>query len=132
MKTLDWTYEGTPHHSTVLAIPCPHCKAFALIVLPEALRKTQPDGTTHVCHPLAGGCNHGFTDDDIAGVIVRCWTCREPYTLEQWSALAKPESGELGGFVGAHVDGEEIVRNYVDHRVCPCGAHLTAVFADRT
>ena len=39
---------------------CSLCGAAAVILLPPEIRAVQPDDTTHVCHPLAGGCNHGF------------------------------------------------------------------------
>jgi len=42
---------------------CPKCGAFAICELTPEQRLAQPDDTTHVCHPLLGGCNHGFTDD---------------------------------------------------------------------
>lgn len=41
---------------------CVFCGRFAVVKLPPALRAIQTDGTTHVCHPSAGGCNHGFAD----------------------------------------------------------------------
>jgi len=42
-------------------LPCQMCGALAMTELPADLAAQQPDGTTHVCHPLLGGCNHGFT-----------------------------------------------------------------------
>lgn len=39
---------------------CMFCGAFAICKLPPILLRMQPDGTTHVCHPAHGGCNHGF------------------------------------------------------------------------
>lgn len=60
--TLRWGYKGHLFVSTTLDVPCPFCKRAAIVLLPAELRAEQPDGTTHVCHPLAGGCNHGFQD----------------------------------------------------------------------
>ena len=42
---------------------CPMCEAHAIVALTPEQRLAQPDDTTHVCHPLLGGCNHGFTDE---------------------------------------------------------------------
>jgi len=61
--TFPWTYKGKDYKSTVIPQPCPMCGARAVIELPEAIRAEQPDETTHVCHPLQGGCNHGFVLD---------------------------------------------------------------------
>ncbi len=44
----------------VLEDRCCFCGAQAIVELPPRLKKIQPDGTTHVCHPGFGGCNHGF------------------------------------------------------------------------
>lgn len=41
---------------------CPSCTARAIVLLTPRQRLAQPDDTTHVCHPLLGGCNQGFTD----------------------------------------------------------------------
>lgn len=42
-------------------LDCPLCKAKASVVaLDKETLAQQTDGTTHVCHPLLGGCNHGF------------------------------------------------------------------------
>lgn len=44
-----------------LLTQCPKCGAASTLTeLPPPLRAIQPDGTTHVCHPALGGCNHGF------------------------------------------------------------------------
>lgn len=42
---------------------CPFCLRRAVVRLPPPLAAVQPDGTTHVCHPAYGGCNHGFSDE---------------------------------------------------------------------
>jgi hypothetical protein len=39
---------------------CPDCGVLAITPLTPSLLAKQPDGTTHVCHPSYGGCNHGF------------------------------------------------------------------------
>jgi len=46
---------------------CPFCLVDAVVALPPPLALAQPDGTTHVCHPVFGGCNHGFRDDRNLG-----------------------------------------------------------------
>jgi hypothetical protein len=56
---LHWTYGGVRYASPIVAT-CPHCKRRAVIELPAAILSSQPDATTHVCHPLLLGCNHGF------------------------------------------------------------------------
>lgn len=40
---------------------CSLCGAVAVLPLNAETRAAQPDATTHVCYPLLGGCNHGFT-----------------------------------------------------------------------
>jgi hypothetical protein len=52
-----WRYQGKTYTSHVES-RCPFCEALAIVRLPA--RIAQADGTTHVCHPLMGGCNHGF------------------------------------------------------------------------
>lgn len=56
-----WTYPslGLSFISRVLCA-CPKCGTLAIVELPAVLRAAQLDGTTHVCHPAVGGCNHGF------------------------------------------------------------------------
>lgn len=39
---------------------CSLCQKAALCLLPIELLIKQTDGTIVVCHPLLGGCNHGF------------------------------------------------------------------------
>jgi len=63
-QVLRWAYKGQPFESRIMCA-CPTCGAHAVIALPKALRDEQPDDTTHVCHPLAGGCNGGFVQDAI-------------------------------------------------------------------
>lgn len=46
--------------TTVVDTPCPMCGRTAIVPLPPTLLAQQPDKTTHVCHPLFYGCNHGF------------------------------------------------------------------------
>lgn len=55
-----WSYRGRVYESPVVSM-CPLCGALAVVELPPAVVAEQPDDTTHVCHPLAGGCNHGFS-----------------------------------------------------------------------
>lgn len=44
-----------------LPLICPKCdKTETLFALPPPVLKKQPDDTNVVCHPAAGGCNHGF------------------------------------------------------------------------
>lgn len=44
---------------------CPTCGHWAVLPLNTKTRLAQPDETTHVCHPVLGGCNGGFTVYDI-------------------------------------------------------------------
>lgn len=45
-------------------VRCPMCgRESTIAALPPALAALQPDGTTHVCAPFFGGCNHGFAED---------------------------------------------------------------------
>ncbi len=60
-STIRWGYQGKSYTSTILPTPCPMCHAVAVVELPATIAAQQPDGTTHVCHPMARGCNHGFT-----------------------------------------------------------------------
>lgn len=43
-----------------IAILCPFCTTYAVVKLTPTQAAFQNDGTTHVCHPVLGGCNHGF------------------------------------------------------------------------
>ncbi len=47
---------------------CPLCGKRAIVALTPEQRLAQPDDTTHVCHPLLGGCNHGFTDERVRSI----------------------------------------------------------------
>jgi Zn ribbon nucleic-acid-binding protein len=53
---------AAPHCDVALPRACPRCGVGAVLPLDAHKRAQQPDGTTHVCHPLIGGCNHGFTE----------------------------------------------------------------------
>lgn len=59
---LVWSYHGKVFRSTIEGA-CPLCGAAAIVKLPDELIDVQPDETTHVCHPGAGGCNQGFAKD---------------------------------------------------------------------
>lgn len=61
-KAMFWGYKGEWYTSLILEPPCSKCGERAIIKLEGKLLAEQTDGTTHVCHPLAGGCNHGFSD----------------------------------------------------------------------
>jgi hypothetical protein len=63
MNIITWSYKGKRYRSFTLFSPCPMCGAFALVELEGAALAEQPDDTTHVCLPKAGGCNHGFAKD---------------------------------------------------------------------
>ena len=60
MTKIYWAYKGDRYASPVLATPCAVCGKSAIVKLEGIVLAEQTDGTTHVCHPLAGGCNHGF------------------------------------------------------------------------
>lgn len=49
---------------------CPLCGEWAVCKLPPNLAAQQTDGTTHVCHPSHGGCNHGFEVMPTAPAVV--------------------------------------------------------------
>lgn len=69
---------------------CPKCGVVAVLPLDAASLAEQPDATTHVCHPLLGGCNHGFertvilrnaaTGEVVAELPARAW----PKFGEDW------------------------------------------------
>lgn len=57
-------------HTSDEAQLCPICDTVAVVNLaPHELAK-QPDETTHVCHPVLGGCNHGFSVDGFVLSLV--------------------------------------------------------------
>lgn len=39
---------------------CPQCGAKSVVPLTRLQLAKQPDDTTHVCHPMLGGCNQGY------------------------------------------------------------------------
>lgn len=41
-------------------VTCIFCLAAAVVLLPDAIAAAQADGMNAVCHPLLGGCAHGF------------------------------------------------------------------------
>lgn len=43
-----------------MALSCGMCGKKAVVPLTVTQLAQQPDKTTHVCHPVLGGCNHGF------------------------------------------------------------------------
>jgi len=57
---LVWVAAGKSYLCYVLPEACPFCGKRRIVVLPPPVVAQQPDGTTHVCHPSIGGCNHGF------------------------------------------------------------------------
>lgn len=59
-RLLQWTYRGQSFASRIIA-SCNLCGTnLSVVELPAAVLAEQPDDTTHVCHPLLGGCNHGY------------------------------------------------------------------------
>lgn len=40
---------------------CQFCNKFAVVKMPAELIAIQPDDTNHVCHPILGGCNQGYS-----------------------------------------------------------------------
>jgi hypothetical protein len=91
--------------------PCPRCGVPAIVELTPAQRLAQPDDTTHVCHPLLGGCNHGFTDERTRETHWRVYTydargVRQDYpelyatqTDAAAAASAAYRAGRFGGFL---------------------------------
>lgn len=59
MQRIYWAYKGEWFDSPIVG-ECSQCGARAIVALAGGILAEQTDGTTHVCHPLAGGCNHGF------------------------------------------------------------------------
>lgn len=57
-----WVLDGENYNCEIMPGACPFCLVVAVTELPPPLLAMQPDGTTHVCHPALGGCNHGFAD----------------------------------------------------------------------
>lgn len=58
---MKWFYGTTVYETDATqAKLCSLCQQRAVVPLPDPVRAEQTDGTTHVCHPLLGGCNHGF------------------------------------------------------------------------
>ncbi len=47
-------------HTSEEARRCQFCLAVAIVDLAPHILARQPDETTHVCHPVFGGCNRGF------------------------------------------------------------------------
>jgi hypothetical protein len=68
VDALAWGYAhgydhlSTPSTAELQGLLCVFCGAEAVVPLTEAEldRTDTSDGTTHVCHPELGGCNHGF------------------------------------------------------------------------
>lgn len=59
-----WAIEGKLFRTKIVEGVCPLCLAVdSIVALPPPLLKKQPDNTTHVCHPMRGGCNHGFAEE---------------------------------------------------------------------
>lgn len=75
-QTLRWGYKGERFVSATLERRCPACgRRWSIVELPPSLRAAQPDDTTHVCHPLAGGCNHGFALEMVVRSELHPPTC---------------------------------------------------------
>lgn len=61
-ETLTWIVDETAYECVIHPAACPSCGVPRTVTeLPPPLKAQQADGTTHVCHPSLGGCNHGFT-----------------------------------------------------------------------
>lgn len=50
-------------HTSQPARLCPICRTRAVVDLDPFNLAKQPDETTHICHPVLKGCNHGFSVD---------------------------------------------------------------------
>lgn len=59
---------AAPHCDASEPRTCTLCEVRAVLPLDPGTRMAQPDATTHVCHPVLGGCNHGFTIYDERGI----------------------------------------------------------------
>jgi hypothetical protein len=65
---LPWSVDGVSYPGNVLAGACPRCGRVALTELPPPVLAKQAHGTTHLCHPALGGCNHGVTAGEPKGL----------------------------------------------------------------
>lgn len=67
-NTAVWVIDGQAYEVEILRAICPMCyKWKAVVALPPPLLAKETDGTTHVCAPFLGGCNHGFHFDASQG-----------------------------------------------------------------
>lgn len=67
LTTVKWLVRGKAYETDISPGMCPMCFSFDTVTaLPPPLLLKQPDGTTHVCHPTLGGCNHGFKKTEVA------------------------------------------------------------------
>lgn len=62
--TRHFYYQGSAHEVKITHI-CPYCRKGAVVKLPDVILAQQPDATTHVCLPTEGGCNQGFSLDEV-------------------------------------------------------------------
>jgi hypothetical protein len=69
---------------------CQRCGRAAVLALPADLRALQPDGTTHVCHPGLGGCNHGFAADVFLAVLGPQASTVEPVPVTGTATVLEP------------------------------------------
>lgn len=96
MKRIHWGYKGERFVSDVSEEPCKRCGMRAVVELPAMLLAEQPDATTHVCHPGAGGCNRGFTmyPDWVCEAFARRAAARRKETIHDYAArLMKARRG---------------------------------------
>jgi len=57
MKKFTWP---CGEKTDILPQKCQFCRKQALVLLSRLALSVQPDKTNVDCHPLLGGCNHGF------------------------------------------------------------------------
>lgn len=111
---------------------CPLCGHLAICELPPVLLAKQTDGTTLVCHPLHGGCNHGFARDDDAvprpGLVTADTETPTPCEGSPESAsatvgdlrvtvrLRAPRAGEFGWWVDADASAPDALTSAIQGR----------------
>lgn len=78
---------------------CSSCGVLAVLPLDAEARLAQPDATTHVCHPILGGCNQGFTVYATAESLPDGGV-RLPLTPETCSTCGQPSIGEADSHGG--------------------------------
>lgn len=83
-----------------IAVLCPFCTTYAVVKLTPAQLAQQPDGTTHVCHPTLGGCNHGFAMEADSPSEGRAYVRDDRGRRRRRSSSSCPDCGKPGERAG--------------------------------